>query len=102
MALFLTIFAIFIVFLVLVGFGISYLFDFLSMREKKSNIRKQYRELVRVGRLNDYELEQYVKNKKQFLNDRRQSIVTRADKQEIDQEEKALNSLIKEIEKGEM
>ena len=72
------------------------------MREKKSNIRKQYRELVRVGRLNDYELEQYVKNKKQFLNDRRQSIVTRADKQEIDQEEKALNSLIKEIEKGEM
>ncbi|WRW34374.1 membrane protein [Staphylococcus phage CF7] len=102
MALFLTIFAIFIVFLVLVGFGISYLFDFLSIREKKSNIRRHYRELVRAGRLNDYELEQYVKNKKQFLNDRRQSIVTRADKQEIDKEEKALNSLIKEIEKGEM
>ena len=102
MALFLTIFAIFIVFLVLVGFGISYLFDFLSMREKKSNIRKQYRELVRQGTLDEYGLEQYVKYKKQFLNDRRQSIVTRADKQEIDQEEKALNSLIKEIEKGEM
>ncbi|ARM69130.1 hypothetical protein Biyabedamokiny2_00072 [Staphylococcus phage Biyabeda-mokiny_2] len=102
MALFLTYFAIFIVFLVLVGFGISYLFDFLSMKEKKSNIRKQYRELVRQGTLEEYGLEQYVKYKKQFLNDRRQSIVTRADKQEIDQEEKALNSLIKEIEKGEM
>ncbi|BBC69507.1 hypothetical protein GH15_070 [Staphylococcus phage phiSA039] len=102
MALFLTYFAIFIVFLVLVGFGISYLFDFLSMKEKKSNIRKQYRELVRQGTLDEYGLEQYVKYKKQFLNDRRQSIVTRADKQEIDQEEKALNSLIKEIEKGEM
>ena len=49
MALFLTYFAIFIVFLVLVGFGISYVFDFLSMKEKKSNIRKQYRELVRQG-----------------------------------------------------
>ncbi|TFF00478.1 hypothetical protein E3U35_11185, partial [Histophilus somni] len=97
-----TYFAIFIVFLVLVGFGISYLFDFLSMKEKKSNIRKQYRELVRQGTLDEYGLEQYVKYKKQFLNDRRQSIVTRADKQEIDQEEKALNSLIKEIEKGEM
>ncbi|AAO47476.1 hypothetical protein QCF18_09765 [Staphylococcus aureus] len=102
MALLLTYFAIFIVFLVLVGFGISYLFDFLSMKEKKSNIRKQYRELVRQGTLDEYGLEQYVKYKKQFLNDRRQSIVTRADKQEIDQEEKALNSLIKEIEKGEM
>lgn len=102
MALFLTYFAIFIVFLVLVGFGISYVFDFLSMKEKKSNIRKQYRELVRQGTLEEYGLEQYVKYKKQFLNDRRQSIVTRADKQEIDQEEKALNSLIKEIEKGEM
>ncbi|AFF28542.1 hypothetical protein [Staphylococcus phage SA3] len=102
MALFLTYFAIFIVFLVLVGFGISYVFDFLSMKEKKSNIRKQYRELVRQGTLDEYGLEQYVKYKKQFLNDRRQSIVTRADKQEIDQEEKALNSLIKEIEKGEM
>lgn len=72
------------------------------MRVKKSNIRKQYRELVRQGTLDEYGLEQYVKYKKQFLNDRRQSIVTRADKQEIDQEEKALNSLIKEIEKGEM
>ncbi|ARM69343.1 hypothetical protein vBSauClo6_202 [Staphylococcus phage vB_Sau_Clo6] len=102
MALFLTYFAIFIVFLVLVGFGISYVFYFLSMKEKKSNIRKQYRELVRQGTLDEYGLEQYVKYKKQFLNDRRQSIVTRADKQEIDQEEKALNSLIKEIEKGEM
>lgn len=102
MALFLTYFAIFIVFLVLVGFGISYIFDFLSMKEKKSNIRKQYKELVRQGTLDEYGLEQYVKYKKQFLNDRRQSIVTRADKQEIDQEEKALNSLIKEIEKGEM
>ncbi|UYD72160.1 hypothetical protein [Staphylococcus phage LJT-1] len=102
MALFLTYFAIFIVFLILVGFGISYVFDFLSMKEKKSNIRKQYRELVRQGTLDEYGLEQYVKYKKQFLNDRRQSIVTRADKQEIDQEEKALNSLIKEIEKGEM
>lgn len=102
MALFLTYFAIFIVFLVLVGFGISYVFDFLSMKEKKSNIRKQYRELVRQGTLDEYGLEQYVKYKKQFLNDRRQSIVTRADKQEIDKEEKALNSLIKEIEKGEM
>ncbi|AFV50732.1 hypothetical protein F867_gp118 [Staphylococcus phage JD007] len=102
MALLLTYFAIFIVFLVLVGFGISYLFDFLSLKEKKSNIRKQYRELVRQGTLDEYGLEQYVKYKKQFLNDRRQSIVTRADKQEIDQEEKALNSLIKEIEKGEM
>ncbi|AII26903.1 hypothetical protein BT3_073 [Staphylococcus phage BT3] len=102
MALFLTYFAIFIVFLVLVGFGISYVFDFLSLKEKKSNIRKQYRELVRQGTLDEYGLEQYVKYKKQFLNDRRQSIVTRADKQEIDQEEKALNSLIKEIEKGEM
>lgn len=102
MALFLTYFAIFIVFLVLVGFGISYVFDFLSMKEKKSNIRKQYKELVRQGTLDEYGLEQYVKYKKQFLNDRRQSIVTRADKQEIDQEEKALNSLIKEIEKGEM
>ncbi|WOZ17533.1 MbpV [Staphylococcus phage vB_SauM-V1SA15] len=102
MALLLTYFAIFIIFLVLVGFGISYLFDFLSMKEKKSNIRKQYRELVRQGTLDEYGLEQYVKYKKQFLNDRRQSIVTRADKQEIDQEEKALNSLIKEIEKGEM
>ena len=102
MALFLTILSIFIVFLVLVGFGISYVFDFLSMKEKKSNIRKQYRELVRQGTLDEYGLEQYVKYKKQFLNDRRQSIVTRADKQEIDQEEKALNSLIKEIEKGEM
>lgn len=102
MALFLTIFAIFIVFLVLVGFGISYLFDFLAMKEHKSNIRRQYREMVRQGRLNDYELEQYIKNKKQFLNDRRQSLVTKADKLEIDKEEKALNSLIKEIEKGEM
>ncbi|UQJ95959.1 hypothetical protein KMSP1_130 [Staphylococcus phage KMSP1] len=102
MALFLTYFAIFIVFLVLVGFGISYVFDFLSMKEKKSNIRKQYRELVRQGTLDEYGLEQYVKYKKQFLNDRRQSLVTKADKLEIDKEEKALNSLIKEIEKGEM
>jgi len=102
MALFLTILSIFIVFLVLVGFGINYIFYFLSMREKKSNIRKQYKGLVRQGTLEEYGLEQYVKYKKQFLNDRRKSNVTRADKQEIDQEEKALNSLIKDIEKGEM
>merc|ERR1711902_58468 len=37
--------------------------------------------MVRQGRLNDYELEQYIKNKKQFLNDRRQSLVTKAEQQ---------------------